>query len=272
MIEVAKDGIQQIATTGKEQLATRLSNPVVGPFLFSWAFCNYRIFFVLFSNDPLKERFSAVDSLSTPLKDYLLGRGLAIPLAITLGYIILVPMIMERVLLWNLWMQRRQKAAEQRSEGLELLTKAESEQLRAVRVEKDRQLNEISQRLAVVNAKMAGWKAMVKGADSENGAKSDEALVAFLLSQEFAVYEANVIANPLAILNFYDGNSAYCSDINSAYARHVDRWGFKDGILTLTNADGELTGKLAFLPDRGQLSGEIRGDLVDLRGRVFKCD
>lgn len=272
MAQGVKDGIGEIVTAGKEQVVSRLSNPVVGPFLLSWALCNYRVFFTLFSGESLKDRFAAVDRLTAPLTDYLLGPGLLTPLVITLGYIFVVPVVVEGVLRWNLKMGRRQKAAEQRSEGLELLTKDESKYLRALRVEKDRQVRELQELLKVERANLTGWRAMVKGAAPNAGGSSDQSLISFLLSQEFEVFEANSVSRPIASLFLYEGGTAHGEDIMVGYSRHIDRWSVTNGSLTFRDGKGNVTGRLSFLPDRGVVLGKIQNDSVELRGKLFQRD
>lgn len=269
MIEDAKDGVQQIFAAGKEQAVARLSNPVVGPFLLSWAFCNYRIFFVLFSGESLDNRFAAVDALTTPLGEYLLSRGLALPLVFTLGYIFLVPIAVEGVLLWNLRMQRRQKEAEQRSQGLELLSRPQSLYLHALRQEKERQLNELKTRFEVVESRLAGWKAIVKSSKINQSGSSDNALRAFLISQEFSVHESGVASRPLAELKFGEEDAVHCSDFFASYARHIDAWQLSSGTLTLRNSSGQVKGRFTFIPDQGYFLGQIDGNDVELRGKVF---
>lgn len=272
MVEDAKDGVQQIFAAGKEQAVARLSNPVIGPFLLSWAFCNYRIFFALFSGEPLHHRFAVVDALTTPWEEYLLGRGLMLPLVVTLGYIFLVPMAVEGVLRWNLKMQRRQKAAEQRSQGLELLSEAQSSHLYALRQEKERQLNELKTKLRLAESRLSGWRAMVKSSGINQSESSDAALRAFLMSQEFDVHEPNVVSRPIAVLAFGGEDAAHCSDFFVSYAKHIDVWLLSSSTLTLRNSGGEVTGKLTFISDRGVFVGRINGDDVELRGKAFVCE
>lgn len=50
MIAEVKDGVESIVKGGRDAIFGRLSIPVLGLFLLSWAACNYRIIFILFSD------------------------------------------------------------------------------------------------------------------------------------------------------------------------------------------------------------------------------
>lgn len=112
-------------------LKDRSSTPLTGALVLSWAAWNHRIFFVLFSDLKVGEKFHFIDEALYPTWKEVLGRGVAFPLASACFYLF----VYHWPALWSyrlrLWQQARMLAAKRSSEKSRIRTVADFERLEA---------------------------------------------------------------------------------------------------------------------------------------------
>lgn len=256
MIDDLKEGVQAIAKGGRDAVVGRLASPVLGPFLLTWALCNYRVFFILFSGESLDSRFDRVDRLFSPLADWAKGPGFAWPAAITLGYIVVLPWIVELVHRWNLWMKRRLREAELRSTDVELLTRQESN-LRVAQMRiLDEKLRKLEAKESLGRKSGLRWQLMALADSDSPVSEIQSAQCAFLMSGQFNFRQKRA-GPPLSIITFLDDNGAFFSNEFLQGRFSVAGWRLSGLTLVLEGPDNVEVGRFEFNRYRGLFEGVL---------------
>ncbi len=84
----------------------RLSSPLISSFLIAWSVWNYKVFFILFADMPLKDRFKWLHDERFSGMDFL-ANGIGLPLIFTLVYIYWLPVPAR--LVYEAWRENQQK-------------------------------------------------------------------------------------------------------------------------------------------------------------------
>lgn len=257
MIEQAKETGKELLVATKETAVARLANPVLGPFMLSWALCNYRVFFVLFSGEPLDSRFERVDQLFSPLVDWLCGPGLALPAAISMSYILVLPWIVELVHRWNLLMKRRLREAELRSANVELLTRQESS-LRVAQMRiLDEKLRALEAKESIARKSGLRWQLMAISDSDSMVSEVQHTLCAFLMSGQFNFRGPRSAGPPLSRITFLDDNGAFFSNEFLEGRVKVAGWRISGLNLILEDPDNVEVGRFEFNRYRGLFEGHL---------------
>lgn len=122
-------------------LSERLVSPLFPAFAISWLGTNYKFVMAIFSDDTLAQKFSVIGTLF-PSWQLELWHGFALPLLVALAYIYLYPYPARLVYGHALSRQRELLTKRQEIEQATLLTKEESERLRAYYYNENRKLEE----------------------------------------------------------------------------------------------------------------------------------
>lgn len=254
MIDEAKEAGKELLAATKETAVARLASPVLGPFLLSWALCNYRVFFILFSGESIDSRFDRVDRLFSPLADWAKGPGFAWPAAITLGYILVLPWIVELVHRWNLWMKRRLRETELRSTDVQLLTRQESN-LRVAQMRiLDEKLRRLEARESIARKSGLRWQLMAIADSDSPVSEIQSTQCAFLMSGQFNFRERRA-GPPLSIITFLDDNGAFFSSEFLQGRLSVTGWRLSGLTLVLEDPDNVEVGRFEFNHHRGLFEG-----------------
>jgi hypothetical protein len=144
-------------------LIERLSSPLVGSFLISWAIWNWKFLVILFSDTSVVSTFQLARTHSFPDVGATLTFGLLLPLASALVYIILYPYPYRWVLEYSLKQQRLAAQVRQRIEDETPLTVEESRRIRVELVNMDRAhrqaVADLNEEIARLNAALDSAKA-----------------------------------------------------------------------------------------------------------------
>lgn len=130
--------IEDITKSIKATLYERVSNPFILSFLAAWCIHNYRIIMIAFSDESLNSKLVKIDfqfeyNVLVSGMVFNLGgilHGLIIPFMYTLIYICVLPYLSKPINQIHFTKQSELLSAKQKAEGLELLTKEKSRELR----------------------------------------------------------------------------------------------------------------------------------------------
>lgn len=139
-------------------LSERLVSPLFPAFAIAWLGTNYKFVMTIFSDDTLAQKFAVIDALFPTWQVDALQGGI-LPLLIALAYILIYPYPAKWVYAYALWRQRELLRTRQESEEARLLTKEESDRLRAYYYDQRRQfegqLRERTELIEELNAKIS---------------------------------------------------------------------------------------------------------------------
>lgn len=106
-------GIEAIGKSFGSVIDERLSNPLVGGFVISWTAINWKLLVIIFSKNTVSETLKLADGLyKTPLDWW--GWNVALPLAIALAYVYLLPLVSRPV--HRQWRENQQAVEDDRQE------------------------------------------------------------------------------------------------------------------------------------------------------------
>ncbi|MBB6573536.1 hypothetical protein [Xanthomonas arboricola] len=261
MATESNNTLSEISSEVKAAVASRLRNPFLGVFTLSWIAWNHRLLFVLFSDGKVAERFSYIDKHLYPTVDAFAWLNLIGPSISTLIYVAAVPWLAEKALVLNLWYQRRQKAAELRSEGLELLTHQQSVQLREIVSVRDKTIKEINHQLLVQQRRVARFEAV---AAVSNGT-SPESL--WKIHQKYWVLElfsekTHFSSGSQAIIKFDESGYVHVKSggPSSNAFDGVERWAQKKDGFVFHSHSGDEVGRMSFDANMaGFFTGSVNG-------------
>ncbi|WP_447595829.1 hypothetical protein [Stenotrophomonas rhizophila] len=221
--------VELIKEQVKAAVLERFNSPFLGAFIVSWLLWNHRVFFVLFADLPVNERFHYIDERLYPTVGSFIALNLVGPLASALAYIFLLPWPTEWVHRWNLQRKLRLWYSEKEAEGSRFLTQEESDELRS-------QVSELKEKLNISQGDLFGAQRRLKAVSMKGLAGYDERKkksvhLEYLTSQRFSL-DSGVLGNPSVWTFNRDGTI----DIKG-FAGNV-RWQFSDGEVQIYDADG----------------------------------
>jgi len=158
--------LDEILKSTKQSLIDRLSSPILGGFAISWCIWNYRFFVALFSQTTVIDTFSLLDHVIFPTTSSLILKGLVGPLATVLVYIFLYPYAAKFVFGYQRKRQKDLESLRNEIDSKTLLTLEESQQLRAITIERIRELE------ASINQKNADIEALRAQLASSNSMRN----------------------------------------------------------------------------------------------------
>ena len=112
------------------QLSERMTSPLSGSFVISWALWNYKFLVILFSKNTVTATFKLIEELAFPTIWATLTNGILLPLLTALAYIFLYPYPSKLVYRFTRERQREISIIRQQIEDETPLTTAESRELR----------------------------------------------------------------------------------------------------------------------------------------------
>lgn len=119
-----------IVNSIKATLYDRTSSPLFGSVVVSWAAWNYRLLIVLVSDGNYPDKLAFIDERLYPGWLYVLGVGVAGPLATALTFIYLYPWPARKVYEHAVTQQKKLRDLRKQIEGDELITEQEARKLR----------------------------------------------------------------------------------------------------------------------------------------------
>jgi len=240
----------------KAAVLDRFNSPFLGAFIVSWLLWNHRVFFVLFADLSVDERFHYIDERLYPTVGSFILLNLVGPLASALAYIFLLPWPTEWVHRWNLQRKLRLWYSEKRAEGSRFLTQVESDELRSqVSALKDK-LNNSRIEVAVAQRRTKAMAMKSLAYCDEN--EQRDIHMEYLTSQGFSL-ESGISSGNRSLWTFgRDGAmdaKGFAGDL---------RWHFSDGKIHVYDADGigGAMGHLTF----NQVSNKFEGALSHFGG------
>lgn len=124
--------MEELFKSVKAHLYDRSSSPLFGAFMLSWSVWNYRVLTILFSDENIEDKFSAIDKQFESF-DFLTLQingahidGFLIPALFALFYIYIYPVISEPVYKFSLEKRRKLREIKQASDDLRLLSVEDS--------------------------------------------------------------------------------------------------------------------------------------------------
>lgn len=268
MIEDAKEAGLGVWNATKDAAVARLASPILGPFLLSWAACNYRFFFILFSDSPLETRFQLIDQWFSLSWGHLLGRGFAFPALITAAYILLLPFGTEAVHRWNLKMKRRLREAELESAKVELLTRQESNLRVHQMQQQEEKLRKLEAKASLARKSELRWK-LAAMSDDEMFSDGHQVMREFLQSAAFEFRKAGKGGPPLSQIVFLDDGGAFFSNDFLATTVRVSSWALNGLDLILFDSSENAVGNFEFRHSGSYFSGQLSDIDLDLAHSDF---
>jgi|GEM_PF-7129046 len=159
--------MEDIIKSIKATLYERVSNPFILSFLMAWCIHNYRVIMIIISNESLNIKLVNIDLYfngSFMLNGLVINYGcilhsIIIPLIYSLIYIYALPVLSKRIIHYHFKMQRELLSAKHDAEGLELLTKEKSRELRQYFILLEKELKDQIEKLEEENAEL---KSLIK--------------------------------------------------------------------------------------------------------------
>lgn len=133
--------MEEIIKSIKAFLYDRASSPLIGALIVSWSFWNYKMFFILFSDENIEDKFLLINTLfdknnpieilgiTLPFSLSMLCNGAIYPIILTIFYIYIYPFLAEPVYKFSLHAQLKLINLKKENEGKKLLTTEESNQM-----------------------------------------------------------------------------------------------------------------------------------------------
>lgn len=157
--------LDEFKKTLSSQLAERVTSPLGGSFVISWALWNYKFIVILFSNNTATTTFSLIERIAFPSFWATLTNGILFPLLTALAYIFIYPYPSRFIYKFTRERQREISIIRQQIEDETPLTTAESRELRRLH----RQLQEShEQEIARQEALIRDLKAEIAGQLNKN--------------------------------------------------------------------------------------------------------
>lgn len=252
MAEDVKNTLSEISDEVKATVASRLRSPLLGVFSLSWIVWNHRLLFVLFSDAKVSERFAYIDKHLYPSASEFAWLNLIGPTISTLIYIAAVPWLSEKALVLNLWYQRRQKAAELRSEAHELLTEKQSLVLRQKLTARDEVIKGLKEELAVQQRKVIRHEVLAALSGGANSETLNKILRKYLTAEIFAE-KAHYSTGSQGLVKFDEQGYVHTRSggVGGMAFESVERWAQSKGKFILYSADQKELGSLEFQSDMG---------------------
>ncbi|MFA7610468.1 MAG: hypothetical protein WCY51_03160, partial [Sulfurimonas sp.] len=106
--------MEEIIKSIKAFLYDRASSPLIGALIVSWSFWNYKMFFILFSDEKIENKFLLINTLfdknnpieflglALPFSLSMLLDGAVYPILLTIFYIYVYPFLAKPVYKYNL--------------------------------------------------------------------------------------------------------------------------------------------------------------------------
>lgn len=243
----------------KGAFSTRLRSPFVGVFIFSWIAWNHRALIVLFADMKVSKRFGFIDDELYPSTAQFFTSNLVLPLVSSLVYIGVVPWVTEAVHRWNLWMQRRLRQAELRSQGLELLTGQQSAQLRE-RVGRLNQTNlDLKGKLAKQEKATKRYRAMHAELSRNDDDMPLAEIMDYLLSDSFAAKAVSDLGAELSVHAFDGDGQVHSRKVSRDRSVMAETWSFRGNTLELASSEGDLIASFVFNAATAQFEGSAYG-------------
>jgi len=258
MPKEAVSAIEELKDEVKNAFSNRLRSPFVGVFMFSWLAWNHRLLFVLFADMRVGKRFDYIDNDLYPTVQQFVALNLLWPLVSTIIYIVLVPLLTEGVHHWNLWNQRRLRAAELRSQGRDLLTERESVHLRSIITSRNSAIADLRSKLHKSSVTAKGYKAMYSAILHANSELPVEVLKDFLLSDHFSLRESIDLGADVSVHEFEQDGQVHSSPVSRDRSINAEFWRFDGAALKLLAGDGEVLAEFNFNGRSGQFEGGTR--------------
>ncbi|MCK9454439.1 hypothetical protein [Sulfurimonas sp.] len=133
--------MEEIIKSIKAFLYDRASSPLIGALIVSWSFWNYKMFFILFSDEKIENKFLLINTLfdknnpieflglALPFSLSMLLDGAVYPILLTIFYIYVYPFLAKPVYKYNLQEQLKLINLKKENEGKKLLNVEESNQI-----------------------------------------------------------------------------------------------------------------------------------------------
>lgn len=133
--------MEEIIKSIKAFLYDRASSPLIGALIISWSFWNYKMFFVLFSDEKIENKFLLISTLfdknnpieifglTLPFSLSMLCNGAIYPILLTIFYIYIYPFLAKPVYQYSLQAQLELINLKKEKESKKLLTVEESNQM-----------------------------------------------------------------------------------------------------------------------------------------------
>lgn len=133
--------MEEIIKSIKAFLYDRASSPLIGALIISWSFWNYKMFFILFSDEKIENKFLLISTLfdknnpieifglTLPFSLSMLCNGAIYPILLTIFYIYIYPFLAEPVYKLSLQTQLKLINLKKENEGKKLLTVEESNKM-----------------------------------------------------------------------------------------------------------------------------------------------
>lgn len=137
--------LKELASGMRQLINERLVSPLLPAFTLSWLVVNYRLLFVLFSDEAPAAKFSLIDTALYPTADAALINGFILPLSIALIYIFAYPYPAKLIYQYSLKRQRELRDARQQVEKATVLTLEESQRLRTYYFDRESKLQKTFQ-------------------------------------------------------------------------------------------------------------------------------
>lgn len=102
--------MKDIVNSFKAHMYERTSSPLLGAFIFYWIIFNYKFLIVLFSDLKPIEKFNEISSNVYPTELEQYGYGIIFPIIITLVYILIFPIISNRI--HKIWIKHQNQLKE----------------------------------------------------------------------------------------------------------------------------------------------------------------
>lgn len=148
--------LNDIIHSTKLTLQERLTSPLLGGFLMAWSAWNYKFLVILFSDTPVSETFSLIETVSFPDVSSILTRGLIYPLLSAAGYIFIYPYPALFVYKFTLLRQRKINEVKMKIANETPLTIEDSRRLRAEYVDYElknqEQISRLNEQIAQLKA------------------------------------------------------------------------------------------------------------------------
>ncbi|WP_415916294.1 hypothetical protein SE336_15855 [Xanthomonas arboricola] len=267
MSDEANNTLSELKNELKGAVNSRLRSPVAGLFALSWLLINHRVLFVLFSDLKVGKRFDYIDDEIYGAPGVWVSRNILLPLGSTAFFLLVMPWVSAMVHRWNLWHQRRLKELELRSEGLQLLTKEQGQEIRRSIVRRDAMNEKLLsdlKRLKSTEATLRCSHAVYSGADVDRAAAY---FSAYLMLHTFEV-EVDSAQTVLRKHSFDEEGSMSTEWRGGRPEEEPEKWRL-DGysILLITGSD-RLFQKFDFNPLHGHFEGRFNGRVVFLRPSI----
>lgn len=246
MATESNNTLSEISSEVKAAVANRLRNPFLSVFTLAWLAWNHRLLFVLFGDMSVVDRFAYIDKSMYPTWKEFVWLNIVGPALSTLLYVIFIPWLAERTLVLNLWYQRRQKVAERRSDGLELLTLQESVQLNERIANRDKQIGDLNIKLAGLQTTAARHDLQDALRESENDNAIVNALFEYLTVGRFSE-KINYTSSELSAVRFDISGYVKFRIVMSSAIANVESWRLDKRELVLYSGDNVEVGRFQYV-------------------------